>query len=228
MIEINLLPEEFRPKEPRFKKIDMSGVSLQNIPVINIAIGIAAALVALHVILFVIGAYGRVTYGALSKKYNEILPQKKEADTLKVQVDVINKKVSAIDGLMVKRFSWAGELNALSDSMTPGVWLTNLSYEEKEAERTAQGHGQGNNKKQEAVRSRGEKTTLMYLIISGYASSMGEQGAALIGKFIKSLKDNPALSSHFSEIELGSIKSDKLQDQEVMSFRITCLFKNTE
>ena len=226
MIEINLLPEELKAKESRFKKIDMSGISLQNIPVVNIAMGVAAALVAIHVILFVIGIYGRTTYGTLSKKYNEILPQKKEADTLKAQVEVINKKVRAIDELMVKRFGWANELNALSDSMTPGVWLTNLLYEEKEVDRASQA-GAGN-KKREAITPRVEKITLRYLMISGYASSMGEEGASLIGKFIKSLKDNPVLSSHFSEIELGSIKSDKVQDQEVMSFRITCLFKNTE
>lgn len=226
MIEINLLPEELKAKEPRFKKIDVSAISLQNIPVINIAMGAAAILVIVHVILFVIGAYGKVTYGALSKKYNEILPLKKEADTLKSQVGVINKKVSAIDELMVKRFFWAKELNALSDSMTPGVWLTGLSYDEKEEERPAPERQY--NKKKEAVRPKVEKVTLRYLVLSGYASSMGEQGAALIGKFIKSLKDNPVLASYFSEIELGSIKASRLQDQEVMSFRITCLFSGTE
>ncbi len=54
---------------------------------------------------------------------------------------------------------------------------------------------------------------------------MGEEGTASIGKFIKSLKDNNSFFSDFSDIDLGSIKRDKVNDQEVMSFKITCFFK---
>ena len=67
-----------------------------------------------------------------------------------------------------------------------------------------------------------------YLIISGFASTVGEEGTALIGKFIKGLKDNSSFYSDFSYIELGAIKRDRIEDQEVMSFRLTCLFKETK
>ena len=233
MIEINLLPEELRKKEPQFKKVDMSKLSLEGIPVLKIAGAAFGVLVAIQLLLFFIGIYTRTQYVSLENRCQKLLPRKTEADGLKKQVDTINKKIKAIDELMVKRFSWAKKLDDLSDSMTPGIWLNELSYNEKIAEAPAaaadlvpaakKNSGQGS--VQKAVRP--EKTAMRYLIISGYASSMGEEGTALIGKFIQSLKDNASFYSDFKDIELGNIKRDKIEDQEVMSFKITCLFKET-
>lgn len=230
MIEINLLPEDLKKSQSHLKKMEMPELSLQNIPVLKVAAAFVGALIAFHLILFFIGLYSKANLNSLSKRYNELLPKKKEADSLKSQVELINKKVSAIDELMVKRFSWAKKLNDLSDSITPGVWLVEVLYEERLGERPGQAISRGSNQKgkKEAFRPGIEKTTLKYLIISGYASSMGEQGAALIGKFIKSLKDNESFYAHFSNIELGSIRSDRVQDQEVMNFKITCSFKETD
>ena len=227
MVEINLLPEELKKKEPRFKGVNLSGISLENVPVMKIALISVGVFLALHLLLFVVGISNKAAVGSLTNRYNALLPQKKESDALKKELDAINGKVSAISELMVNRFSWARQLNSLSDSMTPGIWLGELSYEEKLTERSVS---------QQAVRPSGkkgiskpteEKVVLKYLILSGYASSMGEQGTALIGKFIKNLKDNPNFQANFSDIELGAIKSEKIQDQEVMSFKITCSFKET-
>jgi hypothetical protein len=55
---------------------------------------------------------------------------------------------------------------------------------------------------------------------------MGEQGAALVGKFIASMKDNPLFFADFADIKLESIKTEKMFDQEVMRFKIICLFKS--
>ena len=106
---------------------------------------------------------------------------------------------------MGHRFSWARKLNALGDAVTPGIWLANLSYAEGPSGR-------------EAGSSR-------ILVLTGYAAGAGEQGAALVGKFIKSMKDHPAFYGDFSDIALGSIRSEKVEGQEIMNFRITCLFK---
>lgn len=224
MVEINLLPEELRKKEPRFKKIDLSGLNLQNLPVVHIAAYAIGALVAFHLILFSIGSYSKAVMGSLQKRYDELLPRKKEAEALSKQVDTMSKKVNAIDALMVKRFSWAKKLNALSDSVTPGIWLSELSYNEKVTEHPVPTPA-GKNKSAGTVM---EKSVSKYLIISGYVSSMGEQGTALVGKFIKSLKDNSNFYSDFSSIELGAIRSDKIEGQEVMNFKLTCLFARSE
>jgi len=231
MIEINLLPQEMRKKESRFKPVDMSGFDIKSLPLVNIAIVAGGILLTLHVLLFVVGVYSKSKVTSLSKTYNSIVPENKEALALKSQLDLINKKIKAIDELMVKRFGWAKKLNDLSDSMTPGIWLSSLEYEEKFSERASAGQpkpGAIDVKKAVVSKLATEKVMLKYLIISGYASSMGEQGTALIGKFIKSLKDNAGFYSDFNDIELGSIRSERMQDQEVMSFKLTCMFKQTE
>lgn len=230
MIEINLLPPEMKRKEPMFKPIEFGEFDIRSLPLVNIAIATGIILLSVHLLLFVTGIYSKSRAFKLSKQYNSILPQKNEAANLKAQIDLINKKVAAIDELMVRRFSWAKKLNDLSDSVTPGIWLSNLEYDEKFGERSIQliskpVNGKG---KAPAAKKATEKVMSRYLVISGYASSMGEQGTALIGKFIQSLKDNPGFYSDFSDIELGSIKSERMQDQEVMSFKLTCMFKQAE
>jgi hypothetical protein len=90
----------------------------------------------------------------------------------------------------------------MSDSMTAGIWLTQLDYDEKTVERA----------KPVVMTPRGEskpsteKVLERYLLISGAASSMGEEGTALIGRFIEKLKDNTSFYADFSDIELGNIK----------------------
>jgi hypothetical protein len=157
------------------------------------------------------------------------LPQKKEADALRAETEAINRKIAAIDDLMVNRFSWARELSALNESMTPGIWLTELSYDERVVERPVSPEARVAPLKEKLAaapgRSGTEKMLGRFLVLSGYACGPGEQGTALVGKFIKSLKDNAQFYSAFSDIELGAIRRDRIEDQEVMNFRITCLFK---
>lgn len=228
MIEINLLPEEIKKRRSSFKKIDLTKLNVENIKILEIGAGIIVVLMVIQVTLFLVGIYAGTTLNSLDKRYQKILPEKKEADLLKTQVDAINKKTGAIDELMVKRFSWSRKLNDLSDAMTPGVWLRNLSYSDKLIERPVSGEsrfaksrGQNN-----SPRPPVEKVLMRYILLEGSAAGSGEDRTAAIAKFIKSLKDSESFYSDFSDIELGAIKADKIDQEEVMSFEITCLFKD--
>jgi len=228
MIEINLLPEEFKKEESRQKKLDLSKLDIKKSAVLKVAGAFLASLISVHLVVFCIGFFNKGNLDRLSRRYDAILPREKEADSLKSEINIINRKVKAINELMVRRFSWAGKLNALSDSMTVGIWLTELSYDERLVERPVQGSSKpitATAKAETGAPGGTERVVLGYMTIAGYASSMGEQGTALVGKFIKSLKDNNAFYSDFANIELGAIKSDKIMGQEVMNFRITCFFK---
>ena len=231
MIEINLLPDEFKKKEAAFRKFDLTHLDLKGRPVVKIALGVIAILAVVHGLLFSLATYCNMNLKELSKKQRELLPNIKEAQVLKDRSQVMIRKVGAINELMVKRFSWAKKLDALSDSMTPGIWLTEISYDEREGQKTV-AHlggamaGPGLKGRQDIAAGAGEVNVLMrYLVMSGCASSPGEEGAAVVGKFIKSLKENGNFYSDIADIELGSIKSDKLEDQEVNRFRIICTFK---
>ncbi|MFA6321030.1 MAG: hypothetical protein WCY36_04145 [Candidatus Omnitrophota bacterium] len=226
MITINLLPEEMRKVESSFKKIsfDFKGKEkmLKDIGIVAILV-----LLSVHVILFFIGLRSQSVSKTQEQNIEKLMPGKKEYDALKAESGVANVKSAAIDSLMANRFSWSRELNSLSDSMVPGIWLTELSYNEKLSEVSVQVKSLAarTGGKKELSRTETKKLNMRYLTISGYASSMGEQGAALVGKFIASMKDNPAFFSDFAEIKLESITTEKVFDQEVMRFKITCLFK---
>lgn len=225
MIEINLLPEELRKRKRIEPKIGITNIDLEKIPFIKIVIFTAGIVIAIQIAVFGLGIFGKLIFGSLEKKYKQVLPGKQEAEQLKLQVSKMSKKVSAIDELMVRRFSWAKKLNDLSDSLTPGIWLTQLEYDERLTEKPKAEGGMLKGKEGQEGKPPTEKAIERYLIISGAGQSMGEEGTALIGRFIKSLKENSSFYSDFSDIELGSIKREQAGGQEIMTFKITCLFK---
>jgi hypothetical protein len=184
----------------------------------------AGILIFIHATLFVVGIGIKIRLSAISKKHSELLSQKRESEALKTQMDAIDKKIDTINGLVVKRFSWAAKLNSLGDSIVPGVWLSELSYDEKIPERTVRQTVVSDEKKK-PIENIAPKTVLRCLTITGYAVGAGEQGTADIAKFMNGLKDNKAFYEDFSDIELVSAKSDKVDAQEVMNFKINCLFK---
>ncbi|MBI4974984.1 MAG: hypothetical protein HZC19_04215, partial [Candidatus Omnitrophica bacterium] len=59
MIEINLLPEELKKKQERFKKIDISKINVQNIQILNLAASLLGILIIIQIILFFIGIYSK-------------------------------------------------------------------------------------------------------------------------------------------------------------------------
>ncbi|MCX5667178.1 MAG: hypothetical protein NTY34_02565 [Candidatus Omnitrophica bacterium] len=203
MIEINLLPEETKKKKHSAPKIDVSAMSVPSFQIVSIAARSAGVILIIQLILFAIGSMSGAAFKSLALEYKDILPKKQETEKLKIRVGVMNAKVGAINELMVKRFSWEKKLNTLSAAMIPGVWLMDLNYDEKLAENVLSG----------------------YLVLSGAASNMSEEGTALIGRFMKSLKDDSAFYSDFSDIELGTIEREKMDEQEIMTFKITCFFK---
>lgn len=223
MIEINLLPQEYRKKEPRFKGVEISQLNLQNIPVMYIVAVVAGFLLVAQVSLFMLSLYGKSQISSLNKKYDGIKPQKQKFDELSSKAAITRKKISAIDDLMGKRFKWAGMLNEIGDSITPGIWLTSLSYDEKSVEKLVP-RTQNKNSTEPPPPPIRQVVLSRNLVISGYAAGAGEQGAALVGKLIKSMKDEAGLSEKFGDVVLGSIKSEKVEDQDVMNFRITCIF----
>ena len=226
MIKINLLPEDLKKQESSFTRIALSFKGREG-AVKNFVIALILILVAVHVALFFIGTRSSATLKSLTQKHNSLIPGMKECEALKVETDITNRKAQSIDSLMANRFSWAMKLNSLSDCMTPGIWLTSLSYEAKPGEVSVQVKIPSSpaGGKKETMKTETKNVNLRYLNISGYASGTGEQMTVLIGNFIKSMKESESFFRDFSEIKLESIKSEKFLDQEVMSFKITCLFK---
>ena len=225
MVEINLLPEEIKKKKRPASRMDASAIKLPSLPVIGLVAAAVGIVLAAQLALLVIGFMKDTTLKSLEHEYKSISAKKNETEKLKLQVGTMNRKVAAIDELMVKRFKWGKKLDNLSESMTPGIWLTELEYDEKLTDAPKRADTGLMKKIPGESKQAVEKVLARYLILSGAAYSKGEEGAALVGRFIKSLKDNLEFYSDFKDIELGTIKMDRVDEQDIMMFKITCFFK---
>jgi hypothetical protein len=217
MITINLLPEERKKKQERFKKIDFSEFKLQDTAILGVAGSVFGVVVIVFAILFLATLFFKSDTKVLQNKYDAIADQKKDADALRAEVALINKKVKAIDELMVNRYSWAKKLDEINSLMIPGVWLSEISFDERSASPAMRTNI--------LTKTSASKSGPRTLAISGYALNNSEEGNATIGKFMKSLKTDRDFYSDFSDIQLQHTKAEMILDQDVVSFRMTCFFK---
>lgn len=192
MIELNLLPEELRIK--KIQKIE-----LPDIPIIPIGIGIAVLLVTLHLVTVLFAARNKNVLTHVKTKWEAYLPQKKELDLLAKQVSDAKRKIKAIEDLTKGRILWSEIMNNLSHAVLANIWLSKLSYEDRNAQPV--------------------------LLLEGYALGSSDEGTASVGRFINALEDNKGFFPYFRDIELESIRRDSIDGKEIMQFRLICVFK---
>lgn len=218
MIELNLLPEELKKKRKR--------IELPEIPIVPIAVGLVALLVGIQILLGGFIFFNKRNLKTLDKKWEVLAPKKKEFDTIKQKIATIGKKTKAIEGLMGKRISWSRLLNALSDSLTANIWLTDLTYAEKIEKKKIKAPKSPGKKKEKIKKEANEASFRMCTLkLSGSASGKGEETTAHIARFIRALKENEDFFKDFDDIELVSIKKGIVEGQDVMDFTLVCKFK---
>ena len=222
MIELNLLPQEFRRKKR--KKIE-----LPKLPIIPFAVVIFGILIVLQVSLMGITLMLKSREARLEKRWEEIRPKKIELDKLKKEIGDINKQSDAINELMKERVLWSKILNEISSSITPNIWLTAISYDEKAEKRPVKKTAKKVPAKSARKKSKTKETYETYavrtLLISGNAAGRGEEAPAYIARFINALKKDKTFSVYFEDIEPVSMKKMQVAGEEVMDFTLSCTFK---
>lgn len=201
MIEINLLPEELRPK--RTSSIDFSQVLQAK--VVFIIVGCA---VALHLLLIGVGLMNNKRVNAMRLKWQGLTSKSKEIERLQKELKEVKQKVPLIEQLIENRVCWAQKLSQASNLIVSGLWLSEFSVRAEK----------------EDLPGQGEQMVKM-LTIRGSAASRTKDEPALIGIFMQNLKDDPSFSADFSDIELGPIRKRMIKDTEVMDFVLFCRFK---
>jgi len=196
MIEINLLPQKLRKKRMEFPKISF-------LPIISSVVGI---IVIVHLLLSLSVNMKAGELDSLKKKWQEILPDKEDADEVIRELTVMRSRIDAIDRLIEGRLRWAKKLSDLNDAIIPGVWLNRLWVEGK-ADPKAKGG---------AVKT---------LHLNGNVIVTGGEETAAVGKFMWSLKNHPGFFADFSEVESAYMQQSTVKDVEVMNFELICRFK---
>lgn len=201
MIEINLLPEELRKTQ---KKKERKSVDVSKIPVKKIATIAIIAFFTLQLLAAMTLILKKGTLKKLNSVLAELEPKYKAAQSLKLGIQQLNGKLSAINELTSKSILWSKKMADLSSAITDGVWLNELLLQDEKGP-----------PKQQSMMLKG----------SAVSFPKGEE-AAVLANFINSLKSSKDFFEDFSDIKLESSQIRKVGDYEVMDFGIICYFKS--
>jgi hypothetical protein len=219
MLQLDLLPEELKKK--RKKQFAMPEISIGSLPIL---IGSGVLLVAVHVILLTAINFNKSAHAKMTKEWQEIEPLKKTIELIRRKNIETSKNIDSIEKLMSRKVLWFRKLNQLSGLLTPGIWYTKLSIDEKVVALKAE--PQPGQKMASALLTK--RVVIPYLIIEGEVSATYGEELAIIGKFIKRLKHDKEFFGDFSNIELDSTKLHTILENDVMKFSINCYFKEAE
>ena len=216
MIEINLLPPEIKKRK---RKIELPDISF-----LPIVAGLLGVIIIIHLLFGMTLALKAKSLKRLERKWETVLPDKQGADKMKSELTAMRGKIDAIDNLIKNRRSWARRLNDISDSMISGVWLNKLWLENRIIiqEPVVKGDTGG---KVKGTKAEPKNIVIMSLHLNGSAIAAGGEETAIIGKFIRGLKDNENFFSDFKDIESASIQRTKIKEEEIMDFELICYFK---
>lgn len=187
MIEINLLPPKMRKRK----------LELPKLPLLPVGVGILGILVMVNFTMGLVVRRRNAQLKRLTKEWDVNLPSKRQADAISLTIKELHTRKKVMDDLVKKGSFWSKKLNLLSDLVPMGIWLTELSLD--------------------------EKGDLRFLTLDGVSVPFkGQEMVAQVTKFMDALKEDEEFFSGFEVIELGPIKRIMVEDAEVMEFSLIC------
>lgn len=194
MIEINLTPLSLRKKKK--SPFLLKGLNIPLEVVIGLGGGLVALLIVIHTILLGIDVQQIAHHKGLKKKWDSLLPSKEKVDGVVNELRVLQGKQKAAEGVLFdEKIRWSETLNALSESLPPGVWVKRISLEEG------------------------------LFSIEGSAVATEVEGMINVHKFTSRLKKEKRFLDHFVDLELGSIQRHKIKHMDIADFVITMKLK---
>ena len=210
MIEINLIPEAYRKKEAIRLSLPL--------PDRRLIVKVVGVVVSVQLLLAAFAVYQRFELGLLKRELVSLGEKTKEITQKKKDITVMKQQIKDMRSLTQRKFNWSSFLNALTRSMTKGVWLRGIEVTE-----TMLSKGAKDAKASPADKSgSGQKVKAMRF--DGSVIAKGQETAA-IGKYIKSLKDDPFMSSLFFDVELSGMNLRKVKEYDVYDFILYVVFR---
>jgi len=208
MIKINLLPPEVKKAQKQKAKKPVAFHAPKLGPkLIKAGIYSLSVLIGFHLILGISILIEGISLKNAGLKWGQLQPDRAEIERVAKEVASIEKFTAPVKELYDKRILWSKELNELSNSITPGVWLSRL-FIETQVKNAQKGESQ------------------RVLNLEGRASSLYGDETALVAKFIKSLQENKDFFRYFNDIKLGPMETAAVENNPVMNFRVFCYFKD--
>ena len=191
MIEINLLPPQLRKKRKTANLVSRT-IALPRDTVIALAGGAIFFLLFVHAVLQFVIAIKFVQIKRYERQLEKIAPDKANADRVVQELRVLQAKVIAIEDVAGQRkVLGAKKLNEISNALPPGIWLTRLAFQDG------------------------------LLVMQGSAVSKTKNEMSTVHSFTANLKNEQGFNDSLSNIELGLIKSRKINTTPIADFTIT-------
>ncbi len=201
MIELNLLPKEFRKKKKH-------SAIIPSLPSLPIAAGVLAVFIALNFILGFFDMNSRNSLAVLNEKWDSMRPEREKTEKLTNEISSLEKRVAAIRKIAKPDLNWTKLLEGLSQAVIPNIWVS--GFELKSAKPNGSSKDKG------------------FIEIEGYALGKSEQATRLVSKFISNLEGIKEFSDSFETIELKNINKREFAEEEVMLFKLYCNFKEAK
>lgn len=207
MIALNLLPPELKQKKHTLTHLKIT--SFPRIPIFKICLGVAGGLLVIHSLLLIVLVYRSASLRGLKAKWETIAEKRRIVFDLTQRHDDLAAKEKLIQQLLSQRSLWARKLKGLSDSMVPGLWLRAFSLGKRVLPTTP------------PAKSLERKM----LSLEGTVVSLRGDELAIVGRFVRRLKENQNFFADFQEVEVESTKRRAIRDTEVMDFKLLCTFR---
>lgn len=207
MIEINLLPVEYRPKAaPKF--------SMPEIPIKKTLVTATGIVIGVQILAGAFAAYQTFELTGVKSQIAKLGAEGEGVAKEKAEMSRIGERLSKTVSMTQRKFYWSSLLNGLTHSMTKGVWLTGFTVTDMKpsADKAA------------ASESKRPAAPPRILQLDGSVVGSGQETAD-IGRFLKQLKDDAVFNELFSAIELSNMTQRKVRDYDVYDFSIYCTFK---
>lgn len=195
MIDINLVPEQLRKR----RKSELLSGGVFNIPkevLVGVGGGIVVFLLAVDMFFFMVKLGKFIQYHHVKSQWEAILPDKTSTDTLKKELQDVQKEVKSMKDIMEGHNPiWSQKLNVISDALPKGIWLRKISVIDKQ------------------------------LFIEGTTVSKEKNEMINVGNFVSNLKKDAEFMQNFDSIEVDFIQRRKSETLEVADFTILARIK---
>ncbi|MEW5993443.1 MAG: PilN domain-containing protein [Candidatus Zixiibacteriota bacterium] len=205
MIEINLLPKEYRKKAVSFA-LGKSGLYAVAAAAGVILMFIGVTLFQMHQIATLDDNIARARQRAAMLERDIKL-----VDALQDVKGKITRRLAAVEQLDSHRSAWVRILEDVAYNVPQFVWLGRIS-EEALKDTTSKG-GKGDAVKTVAVDATGPQPVVRQAEVEGYAFTLN----ALAAFMIKMMR-----SEYFEDVELVSTDETKFQEQKAYNFTLAC------
>lgn len=126
MIEINLVPEEFKVK------IKKTAAPLDSKKILYLIPLGGSILVLAHICLGAVNISLNYKYKALNEKWKVLEPQVKVLEENNKETNLLRDDDSALQKMIKERVNWAEKLNKLSLHLPSGIWFNEIIVLNKE------------------------------------------------------------------------------------------------